>query len=629
MTKLLGYAFSDFIHHPVFRFLEESSRKQVRQRWEKRKKGVDEQYEVRFVHKDGHCIDTLLTAHPIFSEDKVFQGALALVTNITRIKKTEEKLFFLSHASQALAESLDYRKTLQHITELLVPKLADWCVIDVLNEEGEVVTLGISHKDPKQVKWAKKLRKEHPIDPDSDQGVARVLRTGKPEIYPIITDEMLAASVTDKDHLQLLQKIGFRSIMIVPLVGHKQVLGVISLVTTKESNQQYDLSDLQFAEELAMRASLAIENSRLYEEAQREIEERRKTEEQLLKAQQQFQRLIESSIIGITIADFNGYVVSCNDAFLEMIGYSREELEKGQISWRSITPPEYREIDNKAMEELLQYGECTPYEKEYICKDGRRIPILVGKAMYEDTSESKKYTAFTLDISERKQIEKRKDEFIGIASHELKSPLTSLKGLTQILQKKYQNSTDTTLVSYLNKMDYQIKQLQNLVTSLLDVSVIQSGKIEYQFEKIAIDQLVIEAIENVQLNSDTHHIELIGQSGKNVLCDKHRIYQVMVNLLTNAIKYSPQAERVEVKIENTEKKVMVSVTDFGIGIPSEHQHRIFDRFYRVGNKGKYVFGLGLGLYISAEIIKRHHGEISLRSKREKGTTFYFSLPIAE
>ena len=174
----------------------------------------------------------------------------------------------LAEASTILSSSLDYETTLKRVARLAVPDLADWCGVDMAGDDGSIGRLAVAHKDPAKVEWAKELQRRYPPDPNEEHGVPNVLRTGRSEIHNDITDEMLASAARDEEHLRIMREIGFTSAMIVPLAVHGRTFGAITFVTTSESGRRYDATDLAFAEDLGRRAAVAIENARLYRDAQ-------------------------------------------------------------------------------------------------------------------------------------------------------------------------------------------------------------------------------------------------------------------------------------------------------------------------------------------------------------------------
>lgn len=231
-------------------------------------------------------------------------------------------------------------------------------------------------------------------------------------------------------------------------------------------------------------------------------------------------------------------------------------------------------------------------------------------------------------VSERKVLEKRKDNFINIASHELKTPITSSKSYVQVLRKRFQKEKDTksqSAVYLLTKTDEQLDKLTILINDLLDLSKIQSGKLVLRQKKFDIDTFVAGNIDSFQQATKTHDIKGEGKVKKKITGDEYRLGQVLTNFLTNAVKYSPKADKVIVKLTSDKKMVTVSVQDFGMGMSVEAQKKIFEPFFQID--GVKREGLGLGLHIASEIVRGHGGTISVISKKAKGSTFSFSLPL--
>jgi PAS domain S-box-containing protein len=308
-----------------------------------------------------------------------------------------------------------------------------------------------------------------------------------------------------------------------------------------------------------------------------------------------------------------------------MVGYTRADLKNGKVDWSEMTPDEYKERDQEALSELLQTGVAQPWEKEYIRKDGSQIPVIIACTLLG--SERDEIIAIILDITERKKLEQRKDEFIGIASHELKTPLTSIKGYTQILERIIQQMGNEKLQLYLKKTNNYIDRLDSLIGDLLDVSKIQAGKLQMNFNQFDFDSLVKDSIDSIQHLNTHHKIIMKGTVKEKISGDRNRLEQVFTNLLSNAIKYSPKADKVIVDVQRENNHVQVAVQDFGVGIPRNKQDKLFSRFYRVEETAKTFSGLGIGLYISCEIIGRHNGKMWVNSEKGKGSTFYFTLPI--
>lgn len=232
------------------------------------------------------------------------------------------------------------------------------------------------------------------------------------------------------------------------------------------------------------------------------------------------------------------------------------------------------------------------------------------------------------DVTERVELEQRKDEFIGMASHELKTPVTSIKTYVQVLQRRLAREGDERSAQVLAKVDTQLGTLTRLINELLDVTNMATGILSWQEEIFDVRDLVREVVEDLQRVTERHQISIEGNQSVQVSADRERIGQVLTNLLTNAIKYAPQGGPIVVRQALMADAVLLSVRDRGIGIPPEKQALVFERFYRVRSSTHETFpGLGLGLYLSAEIIKRQGGRIWVESQSGKGSTFFFTLKM--
>jgi PAS domain S-box-containing protein len=230
--------------------------------------------------------------------------------------------------------------------------------------------------------------------------------------------------------------------------------------------------------------------------------------------------------------------------------------------------------------------------------------------------------------AEVRKLNKKKDEFIGLASHELKTPVTSLKGYLQILENRLVN--DAKNQSFIDKAVHQVNKLSDLIADLLDVSKIETGQLPLSFSSFDLITVIRDAVELHQYATRTHKIFLACQlESLPVIADQQRIEQVINNLISNAIKYSPGANKVDITIRESDKDVQVEVSDYGMGISKEQQERIFSRFYRVDEMAAHISGLGIGLYISKEIITRHNGTLTVESEPGHGSTFTFEIPVSQ
>jgi PAS domain S-box-containing protein len=623
--RMYGYKASEIIGKSITILVPKEYRKDLKQIFSKLKKGIPiEHYEATRVRKDGKRIIVSLSISPIRNSEEAIIGAAVIARDISEYKQGAVDEQFMDQASILLASSLDYNKTLQSIAQLAVQNLADWCGIDLLNEKDEIEQVVVAHVDPKKVDWARDLRKKTPVNMNQNTGIAKVLKTGKSEFYPYISDDIIKMTNPDPKQQKLIRRLGLRSAILVPLIIRDKTIGAISFISAREDNL-YNERRLRLAEDLARRASQAIENAILFKHLENELDERKKVEVALRESETKYRKLFESNIIGVVVSNLTGELIEVNQTFLNMIGYTIDDFKKGSFNFNEITPEKWLSENARAIEEVRHYGEAAPWEKEYYRKDGSTIPVLLGSTIIDPKKET--VLTFILDISEQKAIEHRKDDFISIASHELKTPVTSMKVFTQLLAKRFGKQEDESTVALVNKMDTQLNKLIVLISDLLDVSRIQSGKLALRPETFDFDQLVQETIESLE-QTTKHTIEFNDGTSIKVEADRERIGQVITNFLTNAIKYSPDNKKIIVSVEHTKKEIKFGVKDFGLGISKEEQDRIFDRFYQASSSQESTFpGLGMGLYICAEIIRRHSGKIWVESKKGKGSHFFFTIPL--
>lgn len=297
--------------------------------------------------------------------------------------------------------------------------------------------------------------------------------------------------------------------------------------------------------------------------------------------------------------------------------------------WADILHPDDEKRAWSTWRECLKTG--NPYQIEFRLLDkygDYRWWMVRAIALKDDNGNIMKWYGSNVDISEHKELERQKDNFLGVASHELKTPVTSIKAYAQVLEMMFRREGDTKNAELLAKMDSQINRLNNLISDLLEVTKINTGRLQFNPVPFNFNQMVEEVIEEVQRTSLKHQIEKQLSFDREITGDKERICQVVTNLLTNAIKYSPDASRIIVYTEELGNEVQLCVQDFGIGIRGDQQDRVFEQFYRVSGSREHTFpGLGLGLYISSEIVKHLNGRIWVNSVEGKGSTFCFAIPV--
>ncbi len=231
------------------------------------------------------------------------------------------------------------------------------------------------------------------------------------------------------------------------------------------------------------------------------------------------------------------------------------------------------------------------------------------------------------EIEFRKVAEQKKDEFISVASHELKTPMTTIKGYIQMLERSLDKNDITTVKKRLHKVQNQVEKLNLLVADLLDISKIESGKLKFNKKYFCFHHLLDQVIEIMQTNNPQIKVKKKGTQEIEIYGDEMRLEQVMINFFTNAIKYAPDSDHIEINTEIRGEDLYFSVRDFGTGMSEENSKKVFEKFYRIEETSSRFQGLGIGLYICQEIIDRHHGKIGVNSTLNEGSEFYFTVPL--
>jgi PAS domain S-box-containing protein len=369
-------------------------------------------------------------------------------------------------------------------------------------------------------------------------------------------------------------------------------------------------------------------------------------ERALRESEVRFRRLEEANIIGISVTDLQGNILEANDALLSFLDYTREDLIAGRMCWIEMTPPEYKEQSMQKMQELRATGVMQPFEKEFLTKAGKRVPALLGSALFHQEDSEPLMLTFILDLTARKELERQKDLMLGMTSHELKTPLTALKGTFQLIQRRLKRLVTQTdilpdvhdaLVDLAGRLDTCARQVDvqtHLINDLLDVSRITANTLKLELSYTDLVSIVRTTVADLRMVAPERIILLEIPEGTvaRVYVDATRISQVITNYVTNAIRYSSAEQPISVGLSIQEQEVArVWVRDRGPGLTAEAQQELWQCFHQVkgvavqGGLGK---GLGLGLYICQTLIAQHQGEVGVESTPGEGSTFWFTLPLA-
>jgi PAS domain S-box-containing protein len=339
-----------------------------------------------------------------------------------------------------------------------------------------------------------------------------------------------------------------------------------------------------------------------------------------------FKAMIEKSTEGIIIISADGQTLYCSPAVKDILGYTANEFLDFE-SWALMHPDEVLDIKEEFYRLGGHAGKTITLQHRMKHKNGSWVWIESKTTnLLHEPAVSAIISNFS-NVTDRVILERQREDFIGVASHELKTPITSLKAYTQVLRGRFRDSNDDTSYSIAKKIDQQVSRITRMITALLDVTTLQTGKLNLNKTEFDFNAQVVEICELLQQTTINHKLIVNLADIKTITADKERIGQVVTNFLTNAIKYSPDAGEITIKSGIKNKLLTLSVIDKGIGIPAAERDKIFDRFYRVDPSNNTFQGLGLGLYICSQIITLHHGKIGVDSEEGKGSIFWFSLPV--
>ncbi|MGI8500570.1 MAG: PAS domain S-box protein [Hassallia sp.] len=692
LAQMFGYTREEMLQRSIFDFIDKSLHAEAKQHIEQHQPGIKQQFDFRFLRQDKLDLWAIASINPILNQQNEFIGSLIMLTDISERKQTEEALIEAEMRFANLAENVpgvicQYRQDPQGIGKFLY--ISSGC-----NELYEIDSEKI-RQNP-QLAW----QLIHPHDLKN------------------FTQSLIDYAATGEQWRHEWR-------IITPSGKIKWLQG------TARSQQQSDKTVFWNAVVL-------------------DISDRKRTEAN-------FRRIFESNMIGMKFCTGDGEITLANQAYLNIIGYTQEDLQAGRLKLSEITPPEYQSLQEQARTEIRQKGTCTAYENEYIRKDGSRIPVLIGGARLDDGTEGE--ISFIVDISDRKILENQlrqqaaeldsanraKDQFLAVLSHELRTPLTSILGWTQIFLTRNRNLNETTKAVGLETIERNARLQKQLIEDLLDISRIFQGKLrltvcpmnlvnaiegairsvrslaeekslnlefalrslpigiapnhssentDYQFPPVNESADSLENDGNLTQADDDHHqteslptlklpetqaatpisadnlhltdkAKLASQIQSRkfwVSGDSNRLQQVVYNLLSNAIRFTPKGGRIEITLsvktgneaqggllgegetgrgEDRENNsfppsphlcfayAQITVRDTGIGINQEFLPYVFDRFRQADSSINRKFGgLGVGLAIVRHIVEMHKGTVTAESPGEgQGATFTVNLPL--
>ncbi|TDO22914.1 PAS domain S-box protein [Pedobacter duraquae] len=401
--------------------------------------------------------------------------------------------------------------------------------------------------------------------------------------------------------------------------------GYISSCIDITDRKKEEIEKQDLAEELiAMNEEMTVSNEELLSANEDLII----TRQQVEKAELGLRLAIDAARLGAWQIDPATKHLTYNKMLAKLFGYEGAEPMTYEQAIAQVTP-EYRPIVTEAIEKAIaNQGNYDVTYAQNRFNDGEVVWLRsLGRISQDDAGAYTIFSGFVMDITELKQDEQRKNDFIGMVSHELKTPLTSLNGYIQILQNKARKGEDTFTVNALEVAGKQVRKMTTMINGFLNISRLESGKIILNKSHFRLDELINASVKEMVLMDSSHSITYKIHEPITIVADYDKISSVISNLLSNAIKYSPNNKEIEISCAIVDNAAVVSVRDQGMGIAEKDMGHLFDRYYRV-ESNHTISGFGIGLYLSAEIVERHTGSIWAESEVDKGSTFYFSVPLA-
>lgn len=684
---------------------------------------------------------------PVKNSANQVEFVISTFHNIYEHKKTELTLQLLNQLNIQLLSEENYMEGLKRFASLVVPIVADWCAIDQLDDNNNLVQVALSHVDARKIPLASELRQKYPPNPNDTSGVWNVIRTGKTEIYPHITQQQLVSNTRDKYQLTLLKQLELRSIIIAPLKARNKIFGVITFAHA-ESGRNFKQRDLLFIEDIVHRAALLLDNARLYATASDLILKQVKTLESLIESENTLRLALETGQMGIwdyhiqndhitwsnglgplhnlrtghnhgSLEDFLSHIIP-DDRLrvakklkfaINKSGHFDEEFRISSpnykyrlmhkigevlkdsnqqpvrllgigtdITEQKLANDKIRQSENKfrsifdgtqdiivIVDDQIKITDINPSGIKFFKSQkskiiGKIFANLIGqnrKDFYStwrklqqrktlrgiveiSSKDSHKYmleynanaqflpgqTLFAMrDVTKRIEEENRRQHLVSIVSHELRTPITSIKVFTDLLRLRFKNTSDEKILNYLTKIDEKSNNLTDLISDLLDLARIDAGTLEFSYEMFDFDDFIKQYLSEARLMIVSHKISVRGKTGQTIVTDKIRLTQVFNNLIRNAAKYSANSDKIVVKLSAVDDWITICIQDFGIGIPKIDQTKIFNLYYRSQQSSSHASGLGVGLYITSQIIKKMGGKIWVKSKAGSGSSFFINIPV--
>jgi len=551
----------------------------------------------------------------------------------SRLRDAERRQRVLADATAILLDYVgpDEVEPLRRIVDKVTAVFGDWCAFSLIDEEGILRQVAAYHPDPRQRALAEQVARVVPPKRwDQDPEATNVLKQKRPLVFEEISDEMLRQSLPSDEAYEVTKQIGLASAIVAPLLDGERPLGSVILASAGAGGRRYTGDDIDFVAAIAARAALAVRNVRLVRQLAEERDRLDRAREQAEQRAAEMVAVFQADPNGIAIFDAAGVLRFVSPRVDELFGTKLDEFigkhydEAFKVDLRGDGKNRERA---QQMRSVFADRSSPSTDEFFLGKTSRWIRRSSAPVRSPSGTYLGRMFVF-MDVTAEKELDHERSEFLTVAAHELRTPLTPLSMYLQGFERKLSRGAPVE-PELVEKARKQVRRLSRLVEDLLDVSRLDSGRLLLSRDTVALDELVADVVSDFRAASPQHEIVLQRPAESlRAIADRERLEQVVVNLVQNAIKYSPHGGRVDVSVDRAVAQARVQVSDQGIGIPKEEQKHVFERFFRAHNAATRNYGgLGIGLYVSNEIVERHGGSFVVSSEPGKGATFAFTLPL--
>jgi len=492
--------------------------------------------------------------------------------------------------------------------EQLIIDLVNPQMLELLDKQADIVGKPLLEALPE-------LKGQRPFDL-----LYSVFETGKP-VYgddtPVVLNRngQLETGYYNFSYVPLMEQGRITGVIDMAVNVTKQVLAQQSMLTLNEilESKNTELADIN-------RELSSLNDS--FIQAQSSLSQ---TNARLAESERNLQVLADNISQLAWMADHSGEVFWFNKRWSEYTGLDLEGMKDS--GWERVHHPDHLERVVEKFRSDIEAGKVWEDTFPLRASDGTFRWFLSRATPLKVDGKVTRWLGTNTDINDRKDFEQRKDDFLSVVSHELKTPITTIKANLQLLHRVTGNTENPIVGKLIHSSNRNVEKINGLLDDLLNMRRFGEGQLNLEISRFAIWDMLNVCCNHVRIEG-VHELIIHGDPDLEVFADEHRIDQVVVNFVNNAVKYAPFSKKIDIIISRQGRFAKVAVRDYGAGIPVEQQPHLFDRYWRASHSGKTYTGLGLGLYICAEIIKRHGGEIGVDSELGKGSTFWFTIPIS-